>query len=62
MISRLFSFVLMISGYFAFKYRYRILNNLLSQQTIRRLLIRSSMRMPFVRRQILNNFVFTDRR
>ncbi|UOE95727.1 MULTISPECIES: hypothetical protein [Bacillaceae] len=62
MISRILSLLSMItSGVVIYKYRYRILNAVLGQRTLRKAAIALSMQIPFVRQKLLSNFVFTQR-
>ncbi|WP_096201263.1 sodium:proton antiporter [Bacillus sp. FJAT-45350] len=60
MIGRLFSMLpLIASGYFLFRYRYRVLNFVLSQRWIRRAVVSYTMQIPFVRNNMMSNMFKT---
>jgi hypothetical protein len=54
--TRLFSLIIMLStiGYTLYRYRYRIMNLILGTGYLRRLLVRSMMGMPGIRRRMMN--------
>ncbi len=61
MLGRLFSYVtLIVSAYFFFRYRYKVLNVLLSQRWIRRMIVTSTMRWPGVRSRFMSQMFQTQ--
>lgn len=46
--------VLGVGGYYAYKYRFRIVNVVLGNPTMRRLFVRSLMGLPFVRNTMVS--------
>jgi hypothetical protein len=52
---RLILFV--VSGYFLYRNRYRVMNKILEQPSLRRLAVAISMQMPFFRHRILRQML-----
>ncbi|GAE24769.1 Na+/H+ antiporter [Halalkalibacter wakoensis JCM 9140] len=62
MIQRLISILsLVLSMYFAYKYRYRVINAFLGRRMLRKVAVMAAMQIPFVRDKILGSVFQSNR-
>ncbi len=62
MFQRLISILsLVFSVYFAYKYRYRVLNAFLGRRMLRKLAVAFAMQIPFIRDKVLGSILQSNR-
>ncbi|MDT8861727.1 sodium:proton antiporter [Alkalihalobacillus sp. MEB130] len=62
MLQRLISILsLVFSMYFAYKYRYRVINAFLSRKMLRKLAVMFAMQIPFIRDKVLGSVFQSNR-
>ncbi|WP_100406810.1 sodium:proton antiporter [Bacillus solitudinis] len=62
MINRLFSMIsLIVSFYFAYKYRYRVINAFLGRKLLRKLAVTLAMQIPMIRDRMLGSVFQPER-